>query len=175
MKHLTDKAAKIKLVVFDVDGVLTDGCLYFTESGEEIKTFTTLDGQGIKMLHQAGIATAIITGRQSQIVNKRARDLKINHLYQGREDKIVALKELLQELAMAPELVCYVGDDLPDLAAIQYAGLGIAVANAHSFVVAHADGQTVHQGGRGAAREVCDFILEAQGQLETIQQSYLQQ
>ncbi|PCJ20198.1 MAG: phenylphosphate carboxylase subunit delta [Gammaproteobacteria bacterium] len=173
MKHLFKIAATIELVVFDVDGVLTDGQLYFSENGQESKGFSTLDGQGIKMLQRSGIETAIITGRSSALVKRRADNLSIEHLYQGREDKIVALKELLAKTNIAPNAVCYVGDDLPDLAAIRYAGMGIAVANAHPFVLQHSTGQTERKGGHGAVRELCDFILQAQGKLDAIHAGYL--
>ena len=173
MKHLLKVASTIELVVFDVDGVLTDGQLYFSENGEESKGFSTLDGQGIKMLQRSGIQTAIITGRSSELVKRRANNLSVEHLYQGREDKVIALKELLEEIKVEPSSVCYVGDDLPDLGAIRYVGMGIAVANAHSFVLQHSDGQTEKRGGHGAARELCDFILQAQGKLDTIHAQYL--
>ncbi|MBL4607875.1 MAG: 3-deoxy-manno-octulosonate-8-phosphatase KdsC [Pseudomonadales bacterium] len=173
MQEVIEKARKIKLMVFDVDGVLTNGQLFFTEDGTELKAFNSLDGHGIKMLHQAGIDTAIITGRTSNIVIKRAKDLGITHLYQGREDKLQALKELLAESSLSLEEVGYVGDDLPDLSAIRAVGLGIAVANAHSFVRKHADWQTTLAGGSGAARELCDLILDAQGKLSPLLEKYL--
>lgn len=173
MQEIIEKAKKIKLMVFDVDGVLTNGQLFFTEDGTELKAFNSLDGHGIKMLHQAGIDTAIITGRTSKLVIKRAKDLGITHLYQGREDKLQALQELLTESTLSLEEVGYVGDDLPDLGAIRAVGLGIAVANAHSFVRENADWQTTLCGGSGAAREICDLILDAQGQLTPLLETYL--
>jgi len=173
MQEIIEKAKKIKLMVFDVDGVLTNGQLFFTEDGTELKAFNSLDGHGIKMLHQAGIDTAIITGRTSKLVIKRAKDLGITHLYQGREDKLQALQELLAESALSLEEVSYVGDDLPDLGAIRAVGLGIAVANAHSFVRENADWQTTLYGGSGAAREICDLILDAQEQLTPLLETYL--
>ena len=173
MQEVVEKAKRIKLMVFDVDGVLTNGQLFFTEDGTELKAFNSLDGHGIKMLHQAGIETAIITGRTSKLVIKRAKDLGVTHLYQGREDKLQALQELLSESPLSLEDVAYAGDDLPDLGAIRAAGLGIAVANAHPFVQKNADWQTTLSGGNGAAREICDFILEAQGQLKALLEAYL--
>jgi len=173
MQEVIEKAKKIKLMVFDVDGVLTNGQLFFTEDGTELKAFNSLDGHGIKMLHQAGIDTAIITGRTSKLVIKRAKDLGITHLYQGREDKLQALQELLAESDLSLEEVSYVGDDLPDLGAIRAVGLGIAVSNAHSFVRENADWQTTLTGGSGAAREICDLILDAQGQLTPLLEAYL--
>lgn len=173
MQKVPEKARKIKLMVFDVDGVLTSGQLFFTEDGKEIKAFNSLDGHGIKMLHQAGIETAIITGRTSNLVIKRAKDLGVTHLYQGREDKLVAMKELLAETEFEMEQVAYAGDDLPDLAAIRACGLGIAVANAHPFVKENCDWQTTLTGGAGAAREICDMILAAQEKLPGLLNSYL--
>jgi len=167
------KASKIKLLVLDVDGVLTDGRLYFLEDGSEMKGFDIQDGLGIKLLQSIGVDVGIITGRSTQLVARRAQNLGIRHLYQGREDKIDALKDLLDKLGLAPEQTAYMGDDLPDLAAIRFAGLGIAPSNAHSFVKAHADWVTELRGGWGAVREVCDRLLEAHGELDRIQAGYL--
>ena len=173
MNDVKERAKKIKLMVFDVDGVLTNGQLMFTEDGIELKAFNSLDGHGIKMLHQAGISTAIITGRTSNIVIDRAKALGITHLYQGREDKKQALLELLNETSYSLEEVGYVGDDLPDLGAIRAAGLGIAVANAHWFVKENAHWKTALPGGSGAAREICDLILDAQNKLTPLLNAYL--
>ncbi len=170
---LLQRGKAIKLAVFDVDGVLTDGKIYFLPDGGEFKTFSTLDGQGIKMLINSGVRTAIITGRSSPVVERRAQNLGIHHLYQGREDKLVVLDELLAELGLSYEHVAYLGDDLPDLPAIRRAGLGMAVANANDFVRQHADGVTTARGGEGAAREFCELILQAQGNLEAAQAAYL--
>lgn len=170
---LLQRAKAIRLAVFDVDGVLTDGKLYFLPDGSEFKTFNTLDGHGIKMLMASGVRTAIITGRSSPVVERRAKNLGITHLFQGREDKLVALDELLAELGLGYEEVAYLGDDLPDLPAIHKAGLGMAVASADPFVRQHADGVTQARGGEGAAREFCELILRAQGNLEAAQSAYL--
>ena len=172
-QDIIEKAKLIKLVVFDVDGVFTDGSLYYHDDGQETKAFNTQDGQGVKMLHQQGIETAIITGRTSNIVKHRAQNLGVLRLVQGREDKLVALNEILSGMNLTPDQVAYAGDDLPDLPAICYAGLGIAVANAHSFVALHADWQTSLPGGNGAVREICDFILDAKGLLSDMQNKYL--
>jgi 3-deoxy-D-manno-octulosonate 8-phosphate phosphatase (KDO 8-P phosphatase) len=172
-QDLLQRGKAVKLAVFDVDGVLTDGRLYFCEDGSEIKTFSTLDGQGIKMLINSGVATAIITGRKNPIVERRAKSLGIAHLYQGREDKLVALDDLLAQLGLSYEQVAYLGDDLPDLAPIRRVGLGMAVANAVPFVREHADGVTQARGGEGAAREFCELILRAQGNLEAALAAYL--
>ena len=155
------KAAKIKLVIFDVDGVLTDGRLYFAPNGEELKVFYVHDGLGIKLLQEAGITVAIISSRESPIVVQRFGSLGVRYIYQGQADKRPAFDQLLKELKINAEHVAYVGDDLPDLPLIQQAGLGIAVANAQPAVKQHADWQTTLKGGKGAAREVCEFILQA--------------
>lgn len=173
MDTLLTAARAIKLAVFDVDGVLTDGRLFFLPDGGEFKTFNTLDGLGIKMLMRSGVATAIITGRSSLSVEKRAKDLGIQHLYQGREDKLVILDELLAQLGLSYAEVAYLGDDLPDLPVIRRVGLGMAVANANAFVKQHAAGITEACGGKGAAREFCELIMQAQGTLESAQAAYL--
>lgn len=168
-----EKATQIELLVLDVDGVMTDGKLMFSAQGDEIKAFSILDGHGIKMLMKAGIQVGIITGRNSPLTARRARDLGIEHILQGREDKKVALKELLKDLALTPESTAYMGDDLPDLGAIVYSGLGISVPNGHAFVKEHADHVTITPGGEGAVREVCDLILNAKGLLNDLHQAYL--
>ncbi|MFF7707015.1 HAD hydrolase family protein [Pseudomonas sp. NPDC007930] len=170
---LLERARRVKIAIFDVDGVLTDGRLYFLEDGSEFKTFNTLDGQGIKMLGNSGVITAIISGRKTAAVERRAKALGISHLYQGREDKLVVLDELLGQLGLEYQDVAYLGDDLPDLPVIRRAGLGMAVANAAPFVREHARAVTQARGGEGAAREFCELILKAQGKLETLLGSYL--
>ena len=170
---LLQRGKNIKLAIFDVDGVLTDGRLYFLEDGSEFKTFNTLDGHGIKMLINSGVRTAIISGRKTPVVERRAQNLGIQHLYQGREDKLVVLDELLGELGLSYEQVAYLGDDLPDLPVIRRVGLGMAVANAAAFVREHAHGITCARGGEGAAREFCELILRAQGSLEAAHAAYL--
>lgn len=173
MDDVMKKAAGIRLLVLDVDGVLTDGRLYFSEDGNELKTFDTQDGHGIKMLQQAGIPAAIITGRNTQLVERRARNLGIAHLLQGREDKLVALRELTATLGLPLEAVAYVGDDWPDLPALLAAGLGVAVANAHEELRQRADHVTRLPGGRGAVREVCDLVLRAQDRYAAVLAPYL--
>lgn len=171
--HLVQRARAVKLLVLDVDGVLTDGKLYFLADGSEAKAFSTLDGQGIKMLKNSGVNIAIITGRTSTIVERRAANLGIEHLIQGREDKRVALDELLSTLQLPYDQVAYLGDDLPDLAPIRCVALGVAVANANTFVRQHAQAVTSLRGGEGAARELCEFIMAAQGTLAAAQNAYL--
>lgn len=174
MDEIMKKAATIRLLALDVDGVLTDGRLYFAENGEELKTFDTQDGHGIKMLQAAGITCAIITGRNTKLVERRAKNLGIAHLLQGREDKLVALRELATQLDIPLSDIAYVGDDWPDLPAILAAGLGVAVANAHRELRLRADYETTLEGGRGAVREVCDLLLRAQDRYETALAPYLQ-
>ena len=134
MQAIKDKAKKIQLLALDVDGVMTDGKIYFSAQGDELKAFSILDGQGIKTLLSNNIQVAIITGRTSPLTARRARDLGINLILQGREDKKIALQELSDELGITFDKIAYVGDDLPDLSAIKSSGLGITVPNGHSFV-----------------------------------------
>lgn len=173
MLDIINKAKPVKLLVTDVDGVLTDGSLFFGNSGEEMKAFSILDGLGIKLLRDSGIDTAIITGRVSDLVARRAGELGITLIYQGREDKRTALEELCGDLQLPLSAAAYIGDDLPDLGAIRAAGLGVAVANAHSFVAQHADWQTSRQGGAGAVRETCELIMKAQGTLTASWERFL--
>ncbi len=160
--HLESAASKIKLLLLDVDGVLTDGKLYFSNAGEELKTFHTLDGHGIKMLRAVGVEVGIITGRTSKIVQHRAQNLGIDLLFQGREDKLQAMEEVLADRGLKHEDVAYAGDDLPDLPAIQEAGIGFSVPNGHGDVKQAADIITSCQGGSGAVREITDFIVKNQ-------------
>ena len=164
-KDVSKKAENIKLLALDVDGVLSDGKLQFSAQGDEIKAFCTLDGHGIKMLQQNGIIVAIITGRSSPLVARRARDLGVEHLIQGREDKRIALLEVCTLTGIEIEQCAYMGDDLPDLSAMRACGLALTVPNAHFHVKASADLCTTATGGNGAVREAADFILDAQGLL----------
>lgn len=168
-----DKARSIRLLALDVDGVLTDGSLYFHADGSESKTFNSLDGHGIKMLQASGVEVAIITGRRSKMVEQRAKALGIKTLFQGREDKLVALRSIQEEKHLDWAQIAYCGDDLPDLAAIRMAGLGITVPNAPAYMVQHADMCTNREGGQGAVREICDFIMQAQGTLQDAIDHYL--
>jgi len=172
MSSILDKAKAIKLLVLDVDGVMTDGSVYFTSQGDELKAFNIMDGLGIKMLQKTGVIVAIITGRVSPLVARRARDLGIIELQQGREDKLAALKELSDELEIPFEEIAYMGDDLPDLAAIQNTRLGITVPDSIDFIKRHADFVTSTAGGKGAVREVCNLLMTAQGTLNDILESY---
>ena len=166
MQDILNLAKIIKLVVFDVDGVLTDGSLFFGDDGQEYKAFYSRDGLGIKLLQRTGVEVGIITARSSQLVNHRMENLGIEHLYQGRLDKITAFKEMITKLNVSPEQTAYVGDDVVDLPVMKQVGLAIAVQDAHPFVKKHAHWITEHNGGRGAARDVCELIMEAQGTLD---------
>ncbi len=170
----SDKARQVRLVILDVDGVLTDGGLCFDNRGEEYKTFNSLDGHGVRMLLDCGIEVAVITGRQSGIVDHRMRDLGVRHIYQGSRDKLPAFERLLADIGLEAAQVAYVGDDLPDLPVMRRVGFAIAVQNAHSFVKQHCDWVTTALGGHGAVREVSDFLLHAQGLLEERQNGYLE-
>lgn len=163
MSTTENRAAVIRLLALDVDGVLTDGLIYYGNSGEELKTFNIKDGLGIKLLQIAGVRVAIITGRQSQIVVRRAQELGIEDVVQGREDKREALLELCQRRGINMEECAYMGDDLPDLGAINAAGLGMTVADADPAVRAAAQWRSQFNGGCGAVREACEFILSAKG------------
>lgn len=174
MLEAIQKAREVKLLALDVDGVLTDGRLWYGNSGEELKAFHIHDGLGIKLLLRAGVDVAIITGRTSQLVARRGAELGIKHIIQGREDKLVALRALAAELNLTLAEIAYAGDDLPDLAAIAAAGLGIAVANASPWVAQHAAYRTAHRGGDGAVREICELILQAQDKLEAVREQYRQ-
>ena len=172
MDTRTRKALPIKLLILDVDGVLTDGHITYTSDGQELKSFHIHDGLGIKLLQQSGIDVGIITGRNSPMVERRAYELGIKHLIQGREDKWQAMQTLVAALGLTPEETAYMGDDLPDLAAINRAGLGIAPANAAAILREQADLVTSRSGGHGAVREACEFILEARGELAGLLRSY---
>ena len=165
--QVVKRAREVRLLILDVDGVLTGGELFLTDSGEEMKAFNTLDGQGIKLLQSNGIQVGIISGRKSALLARRAENLGIRLLIQGCEDKLNALQEMCVETGLLPIQVAYAGDDLPDIRPMKAAQLAIAVANAHAAVKAVAHIQTTLQGGQGAVREICDFMLQAQDRYDT--------
>ena len=171
--QVSAKAKQIKLLVLDVDGVLTDGKLYFNNEGQETKAFSTLDGHGIKLLRQSGVEVGIITGRSSQLVANRAKDLGIRLLIQGREDKFVALQEMLTEFACELDEIAYVGDDHPDLLVMTKVGLAFSVPNGHRDVQERAHWITQRRGGEGAVREVIDMIMQAQDTYELALAKYI--
>lgn len=166
-------AQQIKLFIMDVDGVLTDGRIFIRDTGEEIKSFHTLDGHGLKMLHKHGIQTAIITGRDAPSVGIRVQQLGIEHYFKGISDKRSCYEQLIAKLGIQEEKCAYIGDDVVDLPVMKHCALAIAVANAHPMVLKHADYITQATGGSGAVREVCDLLLDAQGYLGTDLAKYL--
>ena len=166
MQDILEKAEKIKLVVFDVDGVLTDGSIIIGDDGQEYKAFNSRDGHGMKLLQYTGVEIAIITGRTSKTVEHRMQGLGINHVYQGQRIKLPAFEKLIAELGLPPDQCAYVGDDWVDLAIMSRVGLAVAVQDADPLVKKHAHWITPSAGGKGAAREVCEMIMEAQGNLQ---------
>jgi 3-deoxy-D-manno-octulosonate 8-phosphate phosphatase (KDO 8-P phosphatase) len=160
---LTRRAAGIDLISFDVDGVLTDGRIVYTERGDEIKAFNVQDGSAIKLLQSCGIQAALITGRRSSMVERRAAELGIEHVFQGVADKAEALEILCARLRIPPSAVAHVGDDLPDLALFHRVGLAIRVPNGHPTIFPHVHHTTELAGGQGVAREVAELLLRARG------------
>jgi 3-deoxy-D-manno-octulosonate 8-phosphate phosphatase (KDO 8-P phosphatase) len=173
MQDIVEKARHIALAVFDVDGVLTDGGLILGENGAEFKIFHVRDGQGLVMLRESGCRVAVISARNSKIVAERMNSLGIEYVYQGQNEKGKALAELMIKLGLDARQTAYIGDDLLDLPAMKRAGLAVAVADAHPVVRAKAHWVTAARGGHGAAREVCEFIMDAQGTLQAAIRSYL--
>ncbi|WP_374510090.1 KdsC family phosphatase [Niveibacterium sp.] len=173
MDRAHERAARLKLMAFDVDGVLTDGTIWFTADGDVMKGFSTLDGHGLRMLQMAGIELAIITGRRSKALEQRCANLQIERLYQGVEDKRAVLHTLLDELKLDATQAGYMGDDVVDLPILRACGFSATTADGHPLVRNHVDMVASRPGGRGAAREVCDFILAAQGKLDAFHARYL--
>jgi 3-deoxy-D-manno-octulosonate 8-phosphate phosphatase (KDO 8-P phosphatase) len=173
MQALLAKAAKIKLAIFDIDGVLTDGKLYFSDNNVEHKSFYVQDGLGLQMLQKSGVPVALLSGRSSPLITRRAEELGIQHVYQGHADKIPAFLQLKKQLQLDDQEIAYIGDDLPDLPLIRRVGLGIAVANAHPLVSEYAAWKTTASGGNGAVREVCELIMRAQKTLDAVYARYL--
>lgn len=167
------RAAKIRLMGFDVDGVMTDGSLYFTPNGDEIKVFSSLDGHGLKMLQSAGIEVAIISGRRSRALELRAANLGISDLHMGVEDKLGCLHDLLARRQLSAAEAGYMGDDVVDLPILRACGFSAAPADAHDFVKQHVGYVARKAGGRGAVREVCDYLLDAQDKLAALHAAYL--
>ncbi|MDY7573345.1 HAD family hydrolase [Actimicrobium sp. CCI2.3] len=167
------RAARIRLMIFDVDGVLTDGSLHFGAAGELIKTFNVLDGQGIRLLQQSGVDTAIISARQSPLVQRRASDLGITHVFQGSHDKRASFEQLLQQTGFSADQCGFIGDDVIDLPILLRAGFAASVPNGHIEVRQRVHYITSAPGGTGAVRELCDLILRAQGNYEAALAPYL--
>jgi len=169
---IAEKARNIRLLVLDVDGVLTDGSVVYTDSGEELKFFDVKDGHGIKLLMRAGIEVAIITGRSSQAVEKRAADLGITTVCQKALQKVVPYEEIVRGKNLKDSQVCVVGDDLPDLPILRRCGLSFAVADGIDEVKSEVDCITERKGGHGAVREVCERLLREQGLWEKVTARY---
>ena len=165
---LQERAAKIRMLILDVDGVLTDGKLYFDHAGNEMKAFNTRDGMGLKALQRAGIDVAVISGRKSGAVTQRMAQLGIRHVYQGREDKLDVLLDILRVTGLDVAQICFAGDDWIDLPVLLRAGLAVSVADAEERVKQAAHWITPRNGGDGAVREICNLILAAQGKDQII-------
>lgn len=163
----------VRAIVFDVDGVLTDGQVILGDDGFELKAFSTRDGLGIRLLQNSGVEVGIITGRTSTVVSRRAEELGVRHLMQNRSDKGPALAEMLQQIGIEPAHAAYVGDDMVDLPAMRAVVLGVSVAGADAFTREHAHYVTAAPGGGGAAREICELIMAVQGTLADARARYL--
>lgn len=174
MSSVENKLKNIKLAIFDIDGVFTDGKLYIDNYGNELRAFNVQDGQGIKLLIDAGLEVAIISAKDSEMVKLRMNSLGVYHLYLGYENKRIAYQALLDKLNLTPHDVVYTGDDLPDLPLIIKSACGIAVNNANSFIKENADYITKENGGNGAVREVCELILTAQGKFQHLLNEFLE-
>ena len=167
------RARKIKLIAFDVDGVMTDGTLYLADDGQEYKGFNSLDGHGLKMLKGTGVELAIITGRSSRVVENRAKNLGITLIHQGAHDKLAVYESLCRELHLQYEDTAFMGDDVVDLPVMRRAGLAIAVPAAPELVKAHSHYITTRAAGHGAVREACELLMQAQGTLDAALAPYL--
>ncbi|MBA2350822.1 MAG: 3-deoxy-manno-octulosonate-8-phosphatase KdsC [Burkholderiales bacterium] len=174
MQAIFEKAKRVRLMMFDVDGVLTDGRLYISDAGEEFKAFNTLDGHGLRMLKATGVEIAIITGRTARCVEIRATNLGIGLLYQGVEDKLAVSEELLARFSLHADEAAFMGDDLPDLPVMRRCGLALTVPEAPALIKQHAHHVTRCAGGRGAVREVCEILMHAQGTYDQGIALYLQ-
>lgn len=160
------RARQVKLLLLDVDGVLTDGSITYVTGGGEAKSFNTQDGLGIKLLQDSGVAVGIITARSSEAVERRARDLQFAHVFQGKQDKLIVYESILKETGLRPPQTAYMGDDLMDLPILNRVGFAVAPANAVAEIRQRVHYTAERSGGHGAVREICDLILEAQGNLE---------
>lgn len=162
----SSRAKLIRLMAFDVDGVMTDGGLYYSDSGQEFKRFNSQDGHGLKMLRASGVEIALITGRTSNCVTVRAQNLGIEHVYQGIENKLEAMIDLLNKLKLSRDAAAFMGDDVVDLTVMRHVGMAITVPAAPQLVRDHSDFITKREGGYGAVREACEMIMSAQGTLD---------
>jgi 3-deoxy-D-manno-octulosonate 8-phosphate phosphatase (KDO 8-P phosphatase) len=169
------RLAKIRLLLLDVDGVMTDGRIIFDDRGGETKAFDVKDGHGLKLLQRAGLRIGIITGRQSPVVERRAAELGIELVYQGAKDKLVPFRDILQRTGLDPEAVAYVGDDIVDLPILRQVGFAATVADAHEEVKPHVHYVAQRPGGHGAVREICDLLLKETGRWATVTARYFSQ
>lgn len=172
-KQNADRARRVKLAIFDVDGILTDGSLFLSSTGEAFKSFNIQDGLGLKMLGASGVTLAVITGRKSAAAVRRAKETGITHVFQGVEDKLTVFARLLRKLKLTEEETAYMGDDLPDLPVLRRCGLALSVPDAVELVRKQAHYITVRHGGHGAVREACELIMRAQGTWDAQLGSYL--
>ncbi|MFH1777857.1 MAG: HAD-IIIA family hydrolase [Candidatus Omnitrophota bacterium] len=169
---MEERAKRVKAIIFDVDGVLTDGKIYYTNGGDELRAFNVHDGMGIELLRKAGIKTFIITGKRSNIINRRAKDLKIDKVFQNSSNKIVAYKKILKAYNLNDDQVCFIGDDLLDLEVLRRVGFSVTVPKANASIKDVCCYVTQKQAGDGAVREVIEFILKAQNKWNEITQNY---
>lgn len=167
------KAEGIKLLILDVDGILTTGALYYLNDGTEMRGFHIHDGLGIQLLQKTGVTVAVISGKKSEAVARRLAELNIEHAFLGHDEKIPAYEELKAKLGLTDDQIAYMGDDLPDLPLLRRAGLAISVPNAVEIIQQHADYITKNKGGKGAVREACEFIMKSKNQYQAVIQSYL--
>ncbi len=171
-KKISEKLAKIKMLILDVDGVMTDGGILMDSDGREMKKFNVRDGHGLVMIQRHGIQVAILTGRTSAVVEHRARDLRISEVYQGALNKKEVLATILEKNRLAPEEIAYMGDDIVDIPVLKMVGFSAAVADALDVVKRSVDFVTVQPGGKGAVREVCEMLLMAQGHCAQVSARY---
>ncbi|MEF9978358.1 MAG: HAD hydrolase family protein [Thermomonas sp.] len=165
---VVERAAKIRLIGFDVDGTLTDGRLLYGTDGHEAKSFHVLDGLGFTLLRHAGIELALVTARISEVVERRGRELQVKHIHTHERSKLACMQRIAAGMGIGMDQVAFVGDDLPDLATMRSVGLAIAPANAHHWVLPAAHWVTPRRGGEGAGRDACDLLLHAQGRVDDI-------
>ena len=171
-KNVLERAKRIKILIVDIDGVMTDGRIIYSIYGDELKFFDVQDGFGMTLLNRAGIKTVIMTAKKSKIVKLRGRDLNVAKIYQGFHDKLLPFNKLIKKFRVAPDEVCFIGDDLIDLPVLKRVGLAVSVPNAVEDVKTYAHYITSKTGGRGAVREVCDMILRSQGRWEDVTMRY---
>jgi 3-deoxy-D-manno-octulosonate 8-phosphate phosphatase (KDO 8-P phosphatase) len=171
-KNLKEKLKKIKMLILDVDGVMTDGRIIIDDEGHELKNFDVRDGHGLKIIQRYGIKIAILTGRKSEVVNHRAQDLEIKEIYQGALNKKEVFQKILLKNNLAASAVAFMGDDIIDIPVLRNVGFSVAVADAVDMVKKSVDYVTKHKGGHGAVRELCEMILQAQGKWPEIAEKY---